>query len=638
MLPRTRGLIVLFTILWTGSAGFLCHAQQSGPLLPVRYHFGDDLRWADPDFNDSAWPLAQNGRWPLPAFYSDGFVWVRFQVPVRTDLAGTLAILASAPHLWTATEVFVNGKQVGRFGSGPPHERVQSVPRETVFDLPAGLASPGAIANVAFREWYTPMVRQAGALDRATVQFDQSRTLHADEELERERALLRNLPPLALNLLFLLIGLAILGLWVSTRSRELLLVGNVLIAYALLSINFETLDAGMVNLPLRPYLAFSTLLNLIAMWAVVEFIWGFNGLQNIWFKRIALSAMAATLSSWFFAFLPSKPSRAVAVSLVILFVAQQVFNMVTIAANLWVLFVLRKNMLIAGTMALIPIASILLAFSTWFRGSGLPGPFNVFYIASFTAGFTLSTALVHRAWKEWRARDELRVEFNAAREVQQQLVAPAADIPGFSIESVYAPAKQVGGDFFRILPEANGGVLVVVGDVSGKGLKAAMTVSTIIGALRGCSSFRPAEILEYLNRVLFGQVGGFVTCCVALIANDGVMTLANAGNPAPYRNGEEMAVPSGLPLGLLAEGSYEQTRYQIAPEDRLTFVSDGVLEATNAKGELYGFERTQAVSNQTADTIAEAARQFGQQDDITVVSLTRTRAEESAPLTFPSLP
>ena len=114
------------------------------------------------------------------------------------------------------------------------------------------------------------------------------------------------------------------------------------------------------------------------------------------------------------------------------------------------------------------------------------------------------------------------------------------------------------------------------------------------------------------------------------------MTLANAGNPAPYRNGEEMAVPSGLPLGLVAEGRYEETRYQIAPDDRLTFVSDGILEATNAKGELYGFERTQAVSNQTADTIAEAARQFGQEDDITVVSLMRVRVEESAPPTFPS--
>jgi serine phosphatase RsbU (regulator of sigma subunit) len=122
-------------------------------------------------------------------------------------------------------------------------------------------------------------------------------------------------------------------------------------------------------------------------------------------------------------------------------------------------------------------------------------------------------------------------------------------------------------------------------------------------------------------------VGGFVTCCAAHIAADGAMTLANAGNPAPYRNGEEMAVEPGLPLGMLSGADYAETRYQIACGDRLTFVSDGVVEATNPQGELYGFERTQAISNQPAKAIAEAATQFGQEDDITVVTLSRQRVE-----------
>jgi serine phosphatase RsbU (regulator of sigma subunit) len=129
--------------------------------------------------------------------------------------------------------------------------------------------------------------------------------------------------------------------------------------------------------------------------------------------------------------------------------------------------------------------------------------------------------------------------------------------------------------------------------------------------------------LEYLNRVLYGQVSGFVTCCATLIARDGTTTHANAGNPAPYRNGEEMAVSPGLPLGMLAEANYAETRYQVATGDRLTFVSDGVVEATNPQGELYGFERTRAISSQPANTIAEAAAQFGQEDDITVLSVTR---------------
>jgi len=164
----------------------------------------------------------------------------------------------------------------------------------------------------------------------------------------------------------------------------------------------------------------------------------------------------------------------------------------------------------------------------------------------------------------------------------------------------------------------------VVGDVSGKGLKAAMTVSAIMGSLRGCSSERPVEILAYLNRVLCGQVDGFVTCSVALIDRDGAMTLVNAGNPAPYCNGEELTVTAGLPLGILTDASYEETCYKIAAGHRLTFVSDGVVEATNANGELYGFERTRAVSAQSAHHIAKEAESFGQEDDITVLSIMRT--------------
>ncbi len=108
------------------------------------------------------------------------------------------------------------------------------------------------------------------------------------------------------------------------------------------------------------------------------------------------------------------------------------------------------------------------------------------------------------------------------------------------------------------------------------------------------------------------------------------MAIANAGNLAPYRNGEELAVHSGLPLGIEAEGSYAETTYQIEPGDRLTFVSDGVVEAANEKRELFGFARTLAISQQSAHAIAEAAKQFGQQDDISVLSVTRSGVREAA--------
>jgi serine phosphatase RsbU (regulator of sigma subunit) len=295
-----------------------------------------------------------------------------------------------------------------------------------------------------------------------------------------------------------------------------------------------------------------------------------------------------------------------------------------LGANVAALFLPGRNRFIAVFMALFPTSALV-------EMAGVPQfiELGTVHVDYFTVGFLLlslaiTSALVHRAIGTWRENENLRVEFEAAREVQQQLVAPAVDLPGFKIESAYVPAKQVGGDFFRVLPEGDGSVLVVVCDVSGKGLKAAMTVSAIMGALRDYPSKRPTDVLAHLNRVLHGQVSGFVTCCAAVIASDGAMTIANAGNPAPYRNGQEIAVEPGLPLGMIGEAIYTETRYKIAPGDRLTFVSDGVVEATNPQGQLYGFERTQAISNQSANAIAEAATQFGQEDDITVLSITRT--------------
>ncbi|MGB8480983.1 MAG: SpoIIE family protein phosphatase [Acidobacteriaceae bacterium] len=232
--------------------------------------------------------------------------------------------------------------------------------------------------------------------------------------------------------------------------------------------------------------------------------------------------------------------------------------------------------------------------------------------------------LINRFARTRREEQRLASELEAARGMQSLLVPATPPVtPGFTVESVYIPASEVGGDFFQILPGDDGSLVIVVGDVSGKGLKAAMTVSTIIGALRGCAIREPAAVLANLNRVLHGQITGFATCVAAWITADGTMTIANAGHIPPYRNGEELAVPGGLPLGVVETGNYEETQFEIAAGNRLTFVSDGVVEATNEKKELFGFARTQAISHQPAQAIAEAAKQFGQEDDISVLSVTR---------------
>jgi serine phosphatase RsbU (regulator of sigma subunit) len=129
-------------------------------------------------------------------------------------------------------------------------------------------------------------------------------------------------------------------------------------------------------------------------------------------------------------------------------------------------------------------------------------------------------------------------------------------------------------------------------------------------------------MLTRLNECLAGRTdGGFVTCVCALITPDGLLTLANAGHLSPYRNGVEVACEPGLPLGIVRNADYGEVSLQLGAGDTLTFISDGVVEARSAQGELFGFERTLQISGLSARRIAEAAAQFGQEDDITVLSI-----------------
>jgi hypothetical protein len=224
----------------------------------------------------------------------------------------------------------------------------------------------------------------------------------------------------------------------------------------------------------------------------------------------------------------------------------------------------------------------------------------------------------------------LDIELAAAREIQRLMVPeqlPPA--PGYAIESIYRPAAQVGGDFFEVLPLAGGQTLVVVGDVSGKGISAAMIVSFLIGVLRtlGKVCDDPAQILAELNRKLVeSQRGGFVTCLAVRLDPAGRVALANAGHLAPWLNGTEIALAGSLPLSVLAAAAPEQATLAMRPGDRLTLITDGVVEARDAQGALFGFSRAQSLLEQSpsALSLAEAAIRHGQDDDLTVISILRT--------------
>jgi hypothetical protein len=229
-----------------------------------------------------------------------------------------------------------------------------------------------------------------------------------------------------------------------------------------------------------------------------------------------------------------------------------------------------------------------------------------------------------------RARAAFAAELHAASTVQQLLLQSASrPTPGFEVDSVYLPASEVGGDFFFVSSVPDGTLTAIVGDVSGKGLTAAMRVAMILGVLSGDTSHHPGRILSDLNKALIAQGQlGFTTACCIRIALSGEYTLANAGHIPPYIDGREVDTPPALPLGLAPDVQYEAVAGTLAINQRIVLVSDGVIEARNAHGELLGFARVGPLTLQPAQIIADTAKSFGQEDDITVFTLTRLGVEQ----------
>lgn len=276
-----------------------------------------------------------------------------------------------------------------------------------------------------------------------------------------------------------------------------------------------------------------------------------------------------------------------------------------------------------------------------FKTSTWPFQFSMQDVADVLFLVGMLAIMIRRFSRTSRQEDEHQREREAARSVQQLLIAEKLPvIPGFRLQSVYKPAGQVGCDFFQILPIVGGAhpdsVLIAIGDVSGKGLPAALTVSLIVGAVGSLvrSLQSPGEILRALNeRMLSRSHSGFTTCLVVRVDPDGALTLANAGHLAPYLQGKELQMEGSLPLGLAAGQIYAETTWMLPEGAQLMLLTDGVVEARARSGELFGFERTADLASQPAESIAEAAEQFGQEDDITVLMLTRLGGTPSSTAT-----
>jgi serine phosphatase RsbU (regulator of sigma subunit)/ketosteroid isomerase-like protein len=246
--------------------------------------------------------------------------------------------------------------------------------------------------------------------------------------------------------------------------------------------------------------------------------------------------------------------------------------------------------------------------------------------------------------QEIRDRERVEQELMVARSIQQaSLPKEVPQLEGWQIAPYYQPAREVGGDFydFHLLPEGQLGL--VVGDATGKGVPAALVMSTTCGMLRlaaqGSSS--PGQMLRGVNEVLFPNIPSnmFVTCFYAILdPKSGRLSYANAGHDLPYlhRNGDtEELRARGMPLGLMPKMSYEEKETILHSGEAALLYSDGLVEAHDPAGEMFGFPRLRALIAEhgeklsLADLLLEelysfAGERWEQEDDITILTLRRS--------------
>jgi serine phosphatase RsbU (regulator of sigma subunit)/predicted ester cyclase len=264
-------------------------------------------------------------------------------------------------------------------------------------------------------------------------------------------------------------------------------------------------------------------------------------------------------------------------------------------------------------------------------------------------GNILGDVLEQRLEEEMRERERVEQELLVARRIQQtSLPKEVPNVKGWEIAPLYQPAREVGGDFYDFHLLSNDRVGLVVGDATGKGVPAALVMSTTCGMLQLASralasSLSPGEVLEQVNETLFTRIPAnmFVTCFYTILdPKSGCLTYANAGHDLPYlrrRGGEaEELRARGMPLGLMPGMSYEESEIVLDDGEAALFYTDGLVEAHDPKGEMFGFPRLQElVSEHAADegSLEEALLEelytfvgegWEQEDDITLLALKRS--------------
>ena len=621
---------------------------------PWRFHTGDDPGWAQPGFDDSHWEsvdLDSPDDGPTPELGTSGFVagwtsrghpnysgyaWYRLRVHVQGS-DGKLAI--KMPDVFDdAYQVFVDGRQIGQFGHfGETHVWVYpSQPRG--FPLPAAVTN-GTI-TIAIRMWMNSATRfsgpDAGGLHGPPM-LGSAETITDRVALDWD-ALDHDVGSGFLEMLVLLLALVVASahFLLDRKDKAYLLLafvslatllGNLILQLGnystLLSTTFVLIARDVVLTPLR-----------IGLWVLFFATW-FHVARSRRFVQL-VCILVAMLAVDTLMLRPPLHGQLVPMAAGPYLDPALVWIKLALAGTLfWVAYKGIRKHRREGWLAL---PAILLAGAANYQHELRLAHVRVQYAVfgykislgqlSTMMSLLLVTALASRRFfLSQRQRVQYQLEVEQAGELQQVIIPREVPrLTGLTVESEYRPSRDVGGDFFQIIPHvSDGSVLIVVGDVTGKGLSAGMLGALIVGAIDTAAAHNPspAAILSSINERLCARNLATATCLILRIDANRTLVAANAGHLLPYINHAELQMEGALPLGTIPGLEYDSVRCELAQGDVITMMTDGVVEGQNDRGDLFGFERVEQMvtQNASASEIANAVQQFGQEDDILILKV-----------------
>jgi hypothetical protein len=624
-----------------------------------QFHLGDNPGWAAPGFDDSDWEqITADKPWGQQSHPSyTGFAWYRRTIRIAPAPGASPDFALLIPAIDDAYQIYWNGIEVGHLGTSPPHMILyEGVPAQT-FGL-----GPVRSGVLAVRVWKNALASNdpstLGGFEGLPVMGSPAVIAAVKGNLDFEWLRSQQFA-FGLTSLYALVSLLSFIAWMRDRKQMLLFWMSIFAFMPMLSVVL-----GGLRLPYSYALAQFLIQTSIAVreasgWFLL--IWLLQLHQHARLVRItrivAVIGIFSASADGFLAFLYPDfigeiPMQVADATLTVPSVLFEAIPAILVA------YAIVKRTRLDSARWIVAIFTFLNALVYWIQNMTDQGirytnwtlapkineplfsfngnPFSLPTILRTLMFVSIVYAVIHYTIESRRRQASLELEFQNARELQQVLVPEhLPPLAGFSLTSAYLPAQEVGGDFFQIIPLEDGSTLVVLGDVSGKGLKAAMAVSMIVGAIRTLAetTTSPAEILAGINRRLVGRLqGGFATAIALRLDSNGDCTLASAGHPAPFVNEHELSFPGALPLGVGPTAVFEETRLRLRERDQLALYTDGLLEARSQSGELYSFDRLKTLfsSRPTADQAAQAAVSFGQDDDITVLTLTRLRGGEES--------